>query len=113
MPSFHGVGFDPHRMANTFVANKGKRLVVDLLKGIGQDNIRYLVLNDKDLTTYITREQLLAHRSMIRAQFKVEFSPDEVWSWVPEEFKAIIEGQPNGREWADRQFATLKETLLA
>ena len=110
---FGRVGFNPRRMANTFVENKAKRLLVDFLEGIGQDDIRYLVLNDKDFTDYIPREQLLAHRSMIKAQFNVEFSPDEVWSWVPEEYKAIIEAQPKGREWADRQFVTLRETLLS
>ena len=114
MPSFlRRLGFNPRRMASTYVENKGKRMVVDFLEGIGQDDIRYLVLNNKDFTDYLSREQLLAHRSMIRAQFKVEFSPEEIWSWVPEEFKAIIEAQPKGREWADRQFATLKETLLS
>ena len=112
MPKF-GIGFNANAFAHMFVTNRTKRWLVNFLNGIGKDNIRYLIENDKDFTAYISREQLLMHRSKMNVQIAVDLTEDEVYDWVPGDFRAIIEAHTNGKTWAYRQLQIIKETLLS
>ena len=112
MPKF-GIKFNANAFAHTFVTNRAKRWLVNFLNGIGKDNIRYLVQNNKDLTAYIPREQLLMHQSQVKTQVGFNFTADEVYDWVPGDFRAIIEAHTNGKTWAYRQLQIIKETLLS
>jgi len=41
-----------------------------------------------------------------------KFSNEDVYSWVPQKHKAIIECCPGGQDWAMRQIQTIREFLL-
>jgi hypothetical protein len=41
-----------------------------------------------------------------------KFSNEDVYKWVPQKHKTIIESYPGGRDWAMKQIQTTREFLL-
>lgn len=41
-----------------------------------------------------------------------KFSNEDVYNWVPQKHKTIIESSPGGRDWAMQQIQTVREFLL-
>ena len=58
------------------------------------------------------------YKNGLKAQFMPyldlvdKFSNDDVYKWVPQKHKTIIENCPGGRDWATKQIQTIREFLL-
>ena len=110
-----GIKFTPDRFAGEFVARRARRWLKALLDGIGQDKIIYLVQNNKMFTDYLTTEQQAKYRGYGRhyRQYAEFFSNVDVYGWVPEEYRDLIETLPNGKKWIYRQLSFIRRAMLS
>jgi len=107
------VGFNPRAFAHSYVGRKVKRFLKKLFDGIGGDNLVYAIQNNRDLISYIPPEKLYKYRMNLPISRRDigEFSDKEIYSWLPDEYKGIIESQPKGKQWALSQIKSLKKRL--
>lgn len=110
-----GIGFDGRAFAHAYVGRKVGRLIEKLFDGIGMENLIYAIQENRDLLSYVTPEVLYQYKGILSVsqQDMGEFKDSEVYSWIPYDYKAIIETQPSGKKWAISQIKAIKKQLLA
>ena len=110
-----GLKFDSSAFAKTLIGRKASRRISTMFAGIGKDNLVYLIQNDKDFLDYIPSDQLYQYRSSSQAykDYAEFFSDDDIYKWIPDPWKSIIEAQPTGREWVYRQLQFIRDKFFA
>ena len=103
-----GLRFNAERFSRKFVAGGAALWLGDFFGKLPEDKLLFAIAHDKDLTSYIPREAI-AQSTMAQLALS-HFSKEEIYSWLPEVTRRIIESQPNGMVWAMRQMTLLKST---
>jgi hypothetical protein len=112
-----GISFNAGSFTKSFIGRRAKRWLKTAFDAIGGvENMVFLIENDKTLIDYIPKEQ----RYELKAQFKERFSDylkfltdDDVYSWLPDDYRGVIEATQKGREWAYHQIKLIRDFLTA
>lgn len=111
-----GIKFNAKAFGHAFIGKKASRFISKLFDGIGHDNLSYMIRMDRDVLGYVSAEDIERYRQVIYAyaDVAVEFTDDQIYSWIPKEQKAIIESYPagRGRVWALRQIKEIRKALF-
>ena len=115
MPPF-GLHLNSKGYARTFVGKRASRQLGKFFDGIGgKEAILYLIERDRDLTSYMPSEQVyaLTHQAHKYSDYVRFFSDEDVFNWLPDQYKGVIEAHPNGRAWAYRQVDIIRRLMLS
>ena len=106
-----GIKFDGVSFSHEFVARRARRWLKKMLDGIGGVNsVVFCIHNEKNLVDYLPPEVRYKYKKAAEANQEVTemFSNEDVYSWIPDEYKAVIEEEPGGREWVNQQIALIR-----
>lgn len=109
------IGFSAPAFGKSFIRSRVRRWVKKFFDGIGgQSHILFCIENDKSLLDYIPPE----HRLELKAQFQQrfssfldDFSDDEVYTWLPDDYRGVIEAHPKGKIWVYKLIKDIRSTL--
>lgn len=107
------ITLDGFGFAKSFASRKAKRHVEKLFGGIGLENIKWVVQNDKDLALFIPPEQLAQYRQgvyLAEGWLKI-FTEADLLSWVPLDYFTVINSLPNGPKWITRQLRFIRNFI--
>ena len=87
---------------STFAGRKIARYAGALLDGIGEQNMLKRMNEGKWLTDYVTEEQKINIKMMVMPYIKIIslVSPEMVYGYLPNKYRAFCECKPGGKEWA-------------
>lgn len=110
-----GIEFDSSAFAKTLIGRKASRRISKMFAEIGKDTIIDIIEHDENLIDYIPPEQLYQYKSSSQAykDYAEFFSDDDIYKWIPDPWKSIIEAQPTGREWVYRQLQFIRDKFFA
>lgn len=101
-----GLRFNAERFSRKFVSGGAALWLGDFFGKLPEEKLVWAITHDKDLTSYFP-QGAIAQSTMAQLALR-HFSDEEIYSWLPEETRRIIEAQPKGQEWAIRQVSLLK-----
>ena len=110
-----GIKFSGGNFTKSYIGRRAKRWLKNAFDAIGGlENILYLIEQDKTLIEFIPQEQ----RYEMKAQFREHYSDylkfltdDNVYSWLPDDYRGVIENHPKGKEWAYKQVKLIRDFL--
>jgi len=111
---FPKINFNANAFGHTFVGRKATRWLQSTFDGLGRDRIVYIVLNDLALIDLLPAEMKIHYRKLgeqYREMFP-RFTDEEVYSWVPDYWREVIEAIGGGKEWGLRQVAIIRAAVL-
>lgn len=109
-----GIKFSSGPFLHTWASRRGTRWLKTFLDGLGHERIAWAIQNHRDLTSFFPPEEIhgTALKYPLPKAYVAEFPDDEVYGWIPEEYRAFIEGLPSGREWTFRQISFLRRLVV-
>ena len=110
-----GLNFSPGPFIHTLAAKRGTRKIREFLDALGPERIVWAIKNNKELVSFYPPEVLgkLAAQNPIPKEYLDEFPDNEIYTWIPGEYRQFIEQHPGGKEWAMRQVAILRGMSVA
>ena len=110
-----GLVFNSNSFTRTFIGRKARRTLQEFLDGIGHEEMEYIITNDRNLLDYIPNELKINWKANTKpyGEFINSLTNDEVYSWISGDWRAFIEAQPNGRDWAYRLISSIRSYLLS
>ena len=108
------VKFNASAFGHTFVGRKARRWLQSTFDGLGKDKIVYIVQNDLVLIDLLPA-QMKVHYRKLGEQYRElipRFTDEEVYNWVPDGWREVIEAVDGGKEWGLRQVAVIRATVL-
>ncbi len=111
---FPKIKFNASAFGHTFVGRKAGRWLKTQFDGLGRDRVIYIVQNDLALIDLLPAEMKIHYRKLgeqYREMFP-SFTDEEVYSWVPDYWREVIEAIDGGQEWGLRQVAMIRAAVL-
>ena len=110
-----GISLNSEKFVREFVGRRAGRWLKQFFDGIGNENLAFLISQNKNLVDYIPSDKKYAYKSFIQPyrDYAKFFTDDGIYSWVPEDLKGIIEAQPNGRQWIYNQLTSIRKFLFS
>ncbi len=105
-----GLSFDGQRFAREFLTRRIRRELCKFFVGIDPENLTWAVQHNLSLLSFLPPETLrefMAKSSKYREASQY-FTDDEVYSWLPEETRALIEACPGGIPWKQQELKNLR-----
>ncbi len=114
MPKLPHIKFNPTAFGHTFVARRAERWLNEQFDAIGKDNMVYVVENNRNLLDYVPAEMKAQWKiqSMDYKEMFPQFTDEEVYGWVPQYWRNVIESVPGGREWGMRQVLHIRSQAM-
>lgn len=114
MPFGLNIDFKPDRFIHKLAAGRSTRKIKGLLDPLGHERIAWMIQNNHDLVEFYPPEMVkgIAKQNPVPREYLEEFSDDEVYSWIPGEYRQFMEQMPGGREWAMRQVSILRNMVV-
>ena len=102
------MGFFPE-FKRAYILKKATARINGVLDRLGEDNLRYLLENDKDLLPLLSpqHQQALSGKVKQYAWAKDVLTRQVIWQSVDGTWRDIILSYPNGEKWALRQIEAL------
>ncbi len=109
-----GITFSSVPFIHTWAKRRAVRWLKQFLDTIGHERIAWAIANDRTFTSFFPPEdvQKTALKYPLPKEYLYEFPDEEVYSWIPAEYRSFIEEQPNGKEWASKQIAFLRRIIV-
>jgi hypothetical protein len=106
--------FSPTRAAHAYIGSKAKRIIGEFLGKIPSQTILTCIKNGKFLTDYIPIEKRQEFKSKVSPYRDVVrgFSAEEVYLWIPQNYRVYFEGVSGGKRWALAELQHIKDFLL-
>jgi hypothetical protein len=101
--------------AHTWVGLRAKRWLRKVMGLLGgRDNIVFLIRTNQNILDKFPPDAVAYYRQQLRfPQGYVDaFTDDEVYEWLPEEYRAIIEAEPHGKTWAYNQLKHIRSMFI-
>ncbi len=111
---FPKIKFNANAFGHTFVGRKATRWLQGNFDGLGRDRIIYIVQNNLVLIDLLPAE-MKGHYTKLGRQYRElfpKFTDEEVYSWVPNYWREVIEGIDGGQEWGLRQVAIIRKIIM-
>lgn len=110
-----GIKFSGKAFTKSLLGRRAKRWLKKAFDSIGgEQNILFLIENDRLLVEYLPP----AKQYEIKKQFRERYidylkflSDEDVYSWLPDDYRGLIESHPNGIKWAYKQIAFIRDYL--
>jgi hypothetical protein len=114
-PGLPHIKFNAGAFGHTFVARRARRWLQQQFDALGEKAIIYTVENNKSLLDYIPLEMRAKYKIMAKPYQETfpGFTNDEVYSWIPEEWRMVIESIPGGKEWGLRQVEIVRQFAMS
>ena len=108
------IKFDSSAFGHTYVGRKAKRWLQSTFDGIGRDRLIFIIQDNLALIDLIPAEMKGHYRTLGRqySELLPNFSDEEVYSWIPDNWREVIEAIDGGKEWGLRQVAIIRATVL-
>lgn len=110
-----GFTVDGPGFAHTWLGKRATRWLRNMLDTLGgEKNIRFLIQSNQNILDKFPKNAVEHYRKQLRfpKQYIDSFTDDEVYGWIPEEYREIIESEPNGKEWAQGQVKQIRGMLI-
>lgn len=114
MPQLPKFKFNPAAFGHTLIARKAERWLKAQFDAIGQENMTYIVNNNRNLLDYVPAE-MKANWKIQSAEYKEmfpQFTDEEVYGWVPQYWRNFIEAIPGGKDWGMRQVSHIRSQAM-
>jgi len=109
------IGFNATAFGKSFIGNRVRRWLKGFFDGIGgKSQILFCIEKDKSLLDYIPPEQRFQLKTEFQqrfASFLDDFTDVEVYTWLPNDYMAIIEAHPSGKIWVYKLIKDIRDTL--
>lgn len=107
--------FNGDKFVRTWVSRRASRWLGEVLDGIGPDNVRYCIRNDKDILSYIPADIKKEWAMNIQPYKHYEsfFDDETLYSWIPENWKVFIESEPAGKAWAQKLVLSVRHVFFS
>ena len=108
------IKFNASAFGHTFVGRKATRWLQTTFDGLGRDRIIFIVENDVMLIDLLP-PQMKLHYKKLGEQYKEmfpSFTDEEVYSWVPNYWREVIETIDGGKEWGIRQVTIIRSIIM-
>jgi len=108
------IKFQTGPFIHTYVGRKARRSLKDFLDMIGQERLLWAIANDRQLVSFFPPEQVnsVAIQYPIPKEYLKEFPEEEIYGWIPPEYKAFFESHTNGKKWAMSQIDFLRNLII-
>lgn len=109
------IKFNPSAFAQDFIRRKTSRWLDTQFTFLGKERLLFVIKNNRNLVDFIPPELLQKYKADAKAyaESAKQFTDDDVYSWIPDKWKALIEAEPDGKEWAYRQIPLIRQIILA
>ena len=113
-PKFPKIKFNASAFGHTFVGRKATRWLQSTLDGIGRDRVIFIVENNLALIDLLPAQMKVHYRKQGEQYRELipTFTDEEVYSWVPDYWREVIEAIDGGKEWGIRQVTIIRATVL-
>ena len=109
-----GIKFQGGAFVHTWASRRGGRWLKTFLDGIGHERLAWAIANDRSFTSFFPPEDIhgTALKYPLPKGYLEEFPDEEVYEWIPPEYRSFIEEQPKGKEWAMKQIVFLRRIIV-
>lgn len=109
-----GISFNSGKFAHIFVGRAATRKLKGFLDGIGHERLQWLIENKKDLITYLPPEYVhkTVQENPLSEKMLEEFPNEEVYTWLPAEYRAFFEQSQDGRAWVFKQLDLIRNLFV-
>jgi len=109
-----GIHFKSGPFIHTWASKRGRRWLKELLDGIGHERLAWAIANDRSFTSFFPPEKIntAALKYPLPKEYLAEFPNEEVYDWVPAEYRSFMEEQPGGKEWAMKQLDFIRRLII-
>ncbi len=107
---FPKIKFNASAFGHTFVGRKAGRWLQSTFDGLGRDRVVFIVQNNLVLTDLLPAQTKVHYRKLGEQYQELfpRFTDEEVYSWVPDYWREVIEAIDGGKEWGIRQVAVIR-----
>lgn len=107
------ISFSGLKFSHTFVARRAARWIKGFDGIGGYESIIFCIKNNKNLVDYLSEEVRASYLVSVKkfGKFIDTYPDDEVYAWIPEDYRGVIESIPGGKKWAYRQIKLLRALL--
>ena len=110
-----GVKVDALGFAKTFVALKAKKAINQFVSGLSPADIAWLIANKRNLLEFVPQEQKDRWKAQAGGykHFLEPFTNEDIYLWLPENIRQVIEATPDGNEWILQQLREIKREFFS
>ncbi len=110
-----GLTFDSTAFGHAIVGNRARRWLKAQFDALGPDAIAFAIENNKSLLDYAPIQLKAQWKKQAKefSQLIPKFTNNEVYTWIPTDWRALIESIPNGRVWAFHQIVLIRQESLS
>lgn len=99
------------RFFQTLKARKASSwLKENIFDPLGHKNLLYLIQMNQSLIGKIPPDTFSVYMQKI-PKASLNTTDEEIYSWIPSEYRKTIESCPSGKEWAFKEMKLLKEKI--
>ncbi|KKN52928.1 hypothetical protein LCGC14_0607290 [marine sediment metagenome] len=109
------IKFNAGAFGHTFVGRRATRWLKTQFDGLGEERVIFIVQNNRMILDLLP-SKLKVHYRKLGEQYREMFSSfndEEVYNWIPDEWREVIESVDGGKEWGLRQVVNLRKFALA
>ncbi|MDD5703273.1 MAG: hypothetical protein PHU23_14645 [Dehalococcoidales bacterium] len=109
-----GFKFNGEMFSRTFIKLSAGPKIGEFLKAFGDDNIKRCIFENKYITDLIPDNYKNELKAKFPPQYKEMidgFTNQEVYGWVPKEYREIIQSCPNWKAWVRDQLDAIRTFL--
>lgn len=105
-----GIDFDTEAFAREYLRRRVTGWLNQFFDGFGTDNLVFAIRNDKNLIDYmpVEKKRIFIRNARVYKDYADFLSDYDVYSSLSDDWKVLIEEQPDGQAWAYRQIATIR-----
>jgi len=109
-----GISFDAELFAREFIGRRARRWLKQFLDGIGKENLIFIMSQNKNLVDYIPPEEKYVYKSFMQPyrDYALFFTNDDVYSWIPADWRDVIEAETRGKQWVSQQLPLIRSFLF-
>lgn len=110
-----GLTFSGGPFIHTWASRKGTRLLKEVLDKLGHERIGWAIASNRSFLSLISPENVkkTALNYSLPKEYLQEFPDEEVYGWIPPEYRSFIEEQTGGKQWAMEQIGFIRKIIVA
>lgn len=106
------VTFNGEVFAREWIGRRASRwLKKNVFDPIGHKNLAVIIARGVSIIDSIPHETLLSLRGQIQ-DLAQSITEEDLYGWIPPDYRSIIEADPKGRAWASEEIKKLRAILL-
>ena len=113
-PKFPHIKFNSGAFGHTFVGRRAGRWLQEQLDGIGKPAVIFMIKNNRSPLEFLPAKMKIHYRNLAQEYRELfpRFTDEEVYNWIPDYWREIIESTDSGKQWGLRQVAIIRDFAL-